>query len=156
MPRRGRARWRRARPRTWPRSPVARRPGRSRRGPDRSRPDVGYQGGKAADTLIDLAGRQRAARQPDRVAAAAVQIEEARRRPEHSVVPRREFEQLLVSAYRYVEYGEEAAARRVPGDRRVAEVMLERGQQRAQVAPVERDLLPVRGAQAVAARHQKA
>ena len=90
------------------------------------------------------------------MAAAAVQIEEAHRRPQHAVVPRREFEQLLVSADGHVEDGEEATARRVPGDRRVAEVALERGQQRAQVAPVERDLLPVRGAQAVSARHEKA
>src|SRR5690348_16673469 len=38
MPPRGHARPRRARPGTWPRYPVARRPERSRRGRDRSRP----------------------------------------------------------------------------------------------------------------------
>jgi len=47
------------------------------------------------------------------------------------------------------QHGEEAAAWRVPGDRRIAEVSFQCGQQRAEIAPVERDLFLVRSAQAV-------
>ena len=69
------------------------------------------------------------------------QVEEAHRRPQHAIVSRRELKQLLIGPDGHGHDGEEAAAGRVPGDRRVAEVTGERGEQGAEIAPVERDLL---------------
>ena len=103
----------------------------------RRRIEVGDQGREPRHALVDPRRLQRAARQPDRVGAAAVAVEEAHRRPQHAVLARRDLQQLprrRAPARRRTT--KKPPLGRVPGDavrsgRR--EVPLQRGQQRAQV-----------------------